>query len=189
MTTYILHGGEASRPTEDNRKFFRKMTDSVSDHSTILLVFYARIEEVWQDKFEQFRKIFYDADPGKSLSFICADPNLEIFKKQIAEADLVYINGGTTQLLLDKLKDIHNLSELFQEKIIAGSSAGACALSRYFQTGSPGKHVREGLGILPIKVFVHYSQDRLDLLTELEEVREELPIYKIPEEEYIFIQE
>jgi len=189
MTKYILHGGETSRPAEDNKKFFFEMTKDLSDPVTILCVYFARPKVTWDKLLEQDKERFSSASPTKILNFIRAENDAKIFKEQIQKADVVYMRGGETEMLFKALKLIENFDPLIKGKVVSGSSAGACALSAYFHTGTDGSKVREGLGILQIKTFVHYAEEKLSDLKELENRGEKLPVYKIPEEKFFVIEQ
>ena len=74
-------------------------------------------------------------------------------------AQVVYIRGGSTEVLLSELhkQNIH-LETALQGKTLAGSSAGAQAISKYYYVVD-SLQVGEGLGLLPNKVVVHYQSD------------------------------
>ena len=59
------------------------------------------------------------------------------------------------------LKKYPNLKEVLRNKTIAGSSAGAYAIGRYspFHDDNSGGEVREGLGLLPLRVVCHYESE------------------------------
>lgn len=197
MTKYILHGGKTSRPSEDNRKFFAEMTKGLAEPVNVLCIYFAREEKDWPHLFEKDKNNFSSAyaeasadrhaAPEKKINFVLADKDIETLKKQIQEADVVYMRGGETELLKEAFKPIENFEELVEGKIVGGSSAGACVLSTCFC--SPNyPDPKEGFGILKIKVFVHYSDDKQKELQNLESYGEQLPAYKIPEEKFFVIE-
>ncbi len=47
--------------------------------------------------------------------------------------------------------------------------------------------IREGAAILPIKIFCHFDTSLNVKVKELEKYKEDLPIYKIPEESFIML--
>lgn len=189
MTKYILHGGETSRPFEDNKEFFFEMVKGLLDPVKVLCVYFPRNKEDWDKLFDQDKEGFSSALPTKVLEFTRAEGDPKIFKKQLQKADVVYMRGGNTDKLIEGLKPIENSSELIQGKVVSGSSAGACALSMYFHTGTAGSKVRDRLGILEIKTFVHYSEEKLKDLQDLENRGKKMPIYKIPEEKFFIIEQ
>ena len=185
MTKYILHGGKTSEPYESNQNFFREIAAGLAEPIKVLIVQFAREEEKWPEQFEWEKGKF--GFLKKRIEFTPADPDLEVFRAQVARADAVFLIGGDTQLLYEKLKNIENISELFRGKTIAGSSAGANVLAKYYYSND---YLRpeDGLGILPIKAFVHYSDAEFkDALGELKNYKENLEIKTIPEKEFIIM--
>jgi len=187
MTKYILHGGKTSRKSKDNNKFFLEMTKGVKEPMKILCVYFAREKEAWDKLFDQDKEHFSSVAPTKVLELERADDNPKIFKAQIRKSDVVYMRGGVTEVLMSKLKPIKNFGELIKTKVVSGSSAGACVLSRFYHTGSHKTHAKKGLGILPIKTFVHYFPEKQEELKELENLGQKLTIYKIPEERFVIV--
>lgn len=176
-TKFILSGGYAGRPNEENDKFFKEILSAEKDKLSILLVYFAKPFEEYDrmtngDKF-QFNK----NKDGKELVFKIA--NEEEFEEQVKEADVVYLHGGKTLKLLEVLKKYPNLRELFEGKIIAGESAGAYVLSSYFYSKSEDG-VFSGLGFVPVKTICHYIGENLEKLEDCSEDLEELllPDYK-----------
>ena len=189
MTKYVLHGGETSRPSEDNKKFFFEMTNGLSDPVKVLCVYFSRNKEDWDRLFNQDKESFSSASPTKVLKFARAEDDPKIFKEQLQNTDVIYMRGGDTDKLIEALKPIKNFGKLIQGKVVSGSSAGACALSKYFHTGTAGSKVREGLGILQIKTFVHYAEEKQKDLQDLENRGQEMPVYKIPEEKFFIVEQ
>ena len=71
--------------------------------------------------------------------------------------------------------------------MVAGSSAGAYVLSRYYMS-SKGE-MGEGLGILPIKTFAHYDKGRKDELNKLDAFGDKLTTYPLGEMKFVIIRE
>lgn len=188
MTKYILHGGETSRSSKDNDDFFFEMIKDASDSVLVLLVYFSRPKEQWKSRMSQDVDRFVSVSPDRDIHFVLADEDMDVFKTQIEKADVIYMRGGNTQMLLDTLRNCEDFGNLINGKVVSGSSAGACALSKYFHTGKSESVARDGLGILPLKVFVHYLEDKQEELSELEKYGEELKVYKIPEEKFFVIE-
>lgn len=185
MTKYILHGGESGENCENNRNFFREIIEGFAEPVNILIVQFAREEEKWPERFEREKGKFDFLD--QKIDFTIADSAPEVFRTQTEKADAIYFIGGSNRLLREKIRNIKNLGRLFQDKTVAGSSAGAIMLSKY-SYNTDDMHIEEGLGILPIKVFVHYSDAKFkDALEELKNYKEDLEIKIIPETEFIVI--
>ena len=188
MTKFILHGGETGRKTEDNKKFFSEMTTDLENPVKVLCVYFSRPKDEWDRLFKQDQVNFTKAAPSRQIEFERAEDKTEIFNRQVKKADVIYMRGGTTKILLDTLKTIENFSDLIKDKVVSGSSAGACALSKYYCTGSKDAPISEGLGILNIKTIVHYDPSNEKLLQDMKMQGDRtLEIYKIPEEKLFII--
>jgi len=186
MTKYILHGGKTSANSLDNQKYYLETINIPKKDINLLIVSFARDPQVWNEKFEQYRQIFLNLNSDKQINFVLSDPDPKIFTKQIQKADVIFILGGETIRLMGYLKNILNLKELFRDKIIAGSSAGANFLSKYYYTIN-GEEVRHGLNILDIKTFPHFESSLIKELEELKNYKEDLPVYTLPEEKFEII--
>ncbi len=188
MTKFILHGWVTSRPTEDNKKFFREM---VTEEwvTNILCVYFSQPEDTWEAFYEQDRVLISKASPNKVINFTCASNNIETFKKQIQAANIIYFKAGKTLRLLTKLKTIDKLENLINGKTIAGSSAWACAFSKYYFTWKPHSIINKGLWILNIKTIVHYDKTKENHAKELENYWDKnIKLYRIPEEKFFIIE-
>jgi peptidase E len=188
MTKFILHGGNTGRKTKDNKDFFFEMSADLKNPVKVLCVYYARPEEDWNRLFKQDQASFSKAALAQQIEFERAETNHEIFKEQLENSDVIYIRGGSTEMLLNMLKTIENFSDLITDKVVSGSSAGACVLLKYYCIGSKNAFINEGLGILDIKTIVHYDSNNKKLLQDLEKFGDEtLEIYKIPEEKFFIL--
>jgi len=123
------------------------------------------------------------------LEFELADP--ENFTEQVKWADAIYIRGGSAEdYVLDLFRKNSNWIKELDGKTLAGSSAGADIISKYYYDLDNLKF-NEGLGLLPIKVLVHYQSDynapNIDWdksYEELKNYKEDLPITTLKEGEY-----
>lgn len=187
-TKFILHGGCTSRDTEENRKFFLETVDSVkSDKVIILCVYFARPRQRWEESFEEDKAIFLSLGSQKKLDIRLATLDKAELIDQIKISDVIFINGGMRGCLKETLENLENFPELIKGKVVVGISAGANILAKYYYS-SVAQGIREGIGLLPIKTFCHYREEDVKELKELEDYKENLPIYKIPEEKFIAIE-
>ncbi len=193
MTKYILHGGATSRESEDNRNFFLEMIKGLSGTVNILCVYYARKDkDKWAFDLENDKQKFSKVVTDQTLNFEIADEDTNIFIEQIKKADVIYMRGGeSTHLLQEYLEKVDNLENLWKGKVVAGSSAGAIVLAKYYyENGHEERPYNKGLGILPIKAFSHYTDGESDKLEKLKEFGENIEtIYKIPEEKFFVIEQ
>ena len=187
-TKFILHGGNSSKKSENNEKFFHEIINSVdSNEVKILCIYFARPEDRWEDSFDEDQTIFRCLDTPKELDIKMATLESEVLVEQIKNSDVIFINGGRKGCLKDVLLGLGNFAQLTQGKIVVGISAGASILCKYYHS-SVTNGVREGVGILPAKVFTHWNNELTLELQELDSYKEKLPIYKIPEENFIVVE-
>ncbi len=157
-TKFILHGGYTSTPNEWNRTFYEEISRDVPEGGSILLIYFSRKEEGkgLQKLFEQDKERVLKQAKGKKLNVVFAEQ--DGFMNQLTRADAIYMRGGSTERLLRVLREFPGFQRAIKGKTIAGSSAGAYALARYYYSGSQ-EGIFEGLGILPIKIICHYKED------------------------------
>jgi peptidase E len=159
MTTFILHGGFTRDKNKLNRSFFREITKNIPDGGTVLFVYFAGRDNEIGEKFEEDKQNIIAEARSKRLNIVLATE--EDFIEQVKQSDAVYIRGGDTAKLLSTLKKYPNFEEAIQGKTIAGSSAGAYALSTFFFSNDRNA-VFEGLGILPLRVLCHYESKKYE---------------------------
>jgi len=192
MTKYYLHGGKASFNSEDNKKFFQQLVAGFTETVNFLCVYFARDREIntdwdWDSMLDQDITQISSFCPEMNFNFLLATENIEQFSDQIKTSDILFFKGGITPSLLKKLKEVPNIEHLFQNKIIAGSSAGALVFSKYYYDWDYDTY-NEGLGILPIKMICHWGEERYSKLEDLKKLGESLEVYTIPEEKFFIFE-
>ncbi|TSC70834.1 MAG: hypothetical protein G01um101449_262 [Parcubacteria group bacterium Gr01-1014_49] len=159
MTKVILHGGFTAAGNTSNDAFYGEFVRDIPDEGTILLVYFAsREEKEIPEKFRKHTARIQAKSEGKNFDFVIA--TREGFISQIEKSDAICFYGGSTSKLMEILKTYPDLKPLLAGKTVAGSSAGAYALARF----GPSHHeenVREGLGIVPVRVVCHYESSTL----------------------------
>ena len=189
MTKYVLHGGKIGEITENNKKFFREIFSGFQNKVNFLCIYFARDKKSdldWKNMFEEDKKQISSACPDVKINFILANKKKEVFQKQIKRSKIIFLKGGNTSKLRDYLKEIKNLADLWKGKVIAGTSAGAIVLSKYYYDGDKDTY-EKGLGILPIKMIVHWKKQRFGKIDNLKKFGEELKIVTIPEQKYVIL--
>lgn len=176
-TKFILHGGFAKGEKQENDDFFKEVLSSAPKETRVLLVYFAkepdRIAKNQEEDIQQFNKNKGD----KILIFETATGDL--FPEQTKKADIVYLHGGNSGLLLEALNEYPNLKELFDGKIIAGDSAGANVVCSAFYSMKIG--VSEGFSLIPIKIISHYLEENKD---KLKNIKPELETLFLPEYQF-----
>jgi peptidase E len=154
MTKFILHGGDTSTPNDLNKKFYAEVIKDLSEGSQILLVYFSKNEDEYNKLFAQdTEKIANSAGEKKFKTILASKEN---FQNKVNQSDVIYLRGGNTIKLLDALKQYPNFVNGIKDKTVAGSSAGAYVLSKYFFSPSEGG-VFEGLGAVPVRINCHYG--------------------------------
>ncbi len=179
MTKFVLHGGATRKEDPSNKDFFNEMLKGF-DNPRILLVYFAKTEDTW-DELEKEDKVNF-GDNGR-----ISRATKEGFSEQVGEADVIYMRGGDTFLLLEELKKV-NFKELIKGKVVGGSSAGTYVLVKNFYNHDRDR-LEEGLGILNKKALCHYSEDRTPRLEELKKRGEKLDIIILKDCEFVVLEE
>tara|TARA_B100000745_G_scaffold242943_1_gene165243 strand:- start:13760 stop:14335 length:576 start_codon:yes stop_codon:yes gene_type:complete len=176
-TKFILHGGFTSTQNELNRSFFKELTKDVPEDGTVLLIFFSRKDEELERLFAEDKKNVLDQAGGKKLNVVLATE--EDFINQVKQADALYMRGGETDKLLAKLRQFPEFKNLINGKTVAGSSAGAYVIGQY-SAGHSVTHIREGLGLAPLRVVCHYQSSDLppskESLSILKETAQDLEL-------------
>jgi peptidase E len=156
MTKYILHGGYTSTENDLNAGFYREISKHVPENGNILLVYFSRDDENYDEVFKQDSEKIVAQAEGKKLNLKMASK--ENFENELDWTDSIYMRGGDTQKLIDTLKKYPEFGNKIRNKIVSGSSAGAYAVSTYYYSNSNGQ-IQKGLGIVPLRVICHYKSE------------------------------
>jgi hypothetical protein len=182
---FILHGGigkEVNCPSPD---FYATILSRVNKVLlNIVCVYFARPSDNWKSAFEKDKSNFKEVNRNKTLNIKMAKSKTAEFEKQLESADIILISGGRKGNLREKLMAIARLRQIFSDKVVVGISAGANALSTFYYSPVAAE-VREGIGILPIKLFCHYNKEfdkELNLLRSHGD--KDLPVITLGEGEY-----
>jgi len=185
-TKFILHGGMLSRGGPDNELFFKEFTKDLKDGGNVLWIGFARKEGEERENTFVRDTGWIKEYSGKSLQYVSA--TLEALEAQIQNADAVFVTGGSSEILVKAIKEFPNFASWIEGKVYAGSSAGACLTSAIYYHCSHQK-ISEGIGLLPIRVMVHYGNPDFnstdETLAELKKHRDELELVVLPECEWV----
>ncbi len=155
MTKYVLHGGFSAEkfPAQEDDAFFQEILKDAPDNAKVLLVYFAERDEMVELRIEQDKASFNKNKSSKKVEFRVATQ--ENFLEDCRWANVIYLHGGRTIRLMEKLSIFKNIEELFLNKIVAADSAGVNTLAQV-SYGKNSKEIKEGLKILPFKTVVHY---------------------------------
>ena len=161
----------------------------------VLLVYFSREQADWPRLIKNDEENFQTANPELTFKFTVADE--KDFAKQVAQNEVVYLAGGSTMKLMSTIKYIGiDLKKAFNDKVVAGSSAGAHLIAKWHY-GHTAKKVNLGLGLLDVAVFTHYKSAEGTyfwkpdaLVTEIEKVLKQtgLEVLLLKEQESIVIE-
>jgi peptidase E len=165
MTKYILHGGFDKNISYIKDEFFQHALRDTPENVKIFLVFFAEFDEYLELRIKQCKDQFENNKGPKNLEFRIATE--ENFLDGCAWANVIFLSGGRTIKLIEKLKKFGNLKQVFDDKIVVGDSAGANVLGHSFYSRKT-KEINDGLGIIPFKIIVHYTKDIGNPLADIE---------------------
>ncbi len=191
-TKYILSGGYITHKSKDGGKAFCEELgkDFNSDKPVkILDCMFARPVESWKEKFQE-DKVFF-SKYIKNFELELAD--VAKLTEQVKAADVIFLRGGETDMLLKKLNQSAGWVQELDGKTVAGTSAGMDAIAKYAYDLDTLK-LTDNLGLLPIKSIPHWRSDynapniNWDKAFEaLKNYKEDLPIYTIKEGEFVVL--
>lgn len=188
MTKYILHGGALIKKSENNKKFFAEIVKGLPKRPNILCIYFSREKRFWPGLFKQDKINFSFVASRKVIDFVLAADKISALVEQIKKANAIYMFGGSTASLIGIFGKVANLKELYKGKVVAGESAGANMLSKYYYSNSQ-ENIRQGLGLLPIKTFCHYGKEKSAKLEKLKKYGGKFKVYAIPEEKFVIIKD
>ncbi len=156
MTKYILVGGYPHKIADGGKAFAEELVKGFTEPIKLLECLFARPKENWDKVFEQDKEFFQRHLPEKKIELVRAE--LDKFIEQVRWADAIYIRGGDAEELLIELLRTYSLQKELKGKTLAGSSAGADAIAKYYY-GLDDLKIGGGLGLLHVKVLTHYRSD------------------------------
>ena len=199
MTTYILFGGNDSDKTDAQNKNLR---DAVlarlnGEKPRVASVMFASLREDWEWKFRDRRTPIFERLFDGNYEARLVYPNN--FREDCAWANVIYLHGGDTTLLAYYLDQFDDLREIFANKIVVGSSAGAEYPAEICWEGD-WREVRHYRGLLKIGVIPHFDstygadfdpRGAIDWKKAEQELRAatDLPVYLLHEGEFEVFEE
>ena len=184
MTKFILHGGNAKEINEDNDSFFHEMTLGTTGKARILLNYFSREDDEVIQCAEQDKERILQTSDNKKLVFDIATPST--MEKQLCTCNVMYMRGGETSRLTNKMRTVPHLQKLFNSKVIAGSSAGVYVLSKYYWENDT-LALGEGLGIFNLKAYCHYQPSDKEIVSRILKYKEDLPLLALPNYKWIIL--
>lgn len=152
-THYILVGGN----DRASKRYWLNLQKAINapKGAKILSCLFAKPREDWENRYYTFWKPLLTAAFEDST---CEMAKPDTFRKQVAEADIIYIHGGDDALLATYLDKFEDLAEMFEGKVVIGSSAGADYIADHYW-GYDWREVRKGRGLVDADVITHFGAD------------------------------
>jgi peptidase E len=187
MTKFILVGGYPHKAEDGGKAFTQELLKDFDDPVKLLICYFARPRQQWDVNYVA-DKVFFANHSSLKIEYQLA--KVDQFIEQLRWMNAMYIRGGDTQTLLEMLAQNPDWHKELEGKTVAGSSAGAMAIAKYWYSLDTLK-LGEGLGLVPVKVQVHYRSDynapnvdwdKAD--AELKNYKEDLPILCLKEGQF-----
>lgn len=168
MAKYVLIGGGDIRTFETEKIDTEIVKISGKSDARILFVGLASsYSDSYYDAVKrQYRKLGCTCSYLKKSNLI---NNIELAINKINNADIIYIGGGDSIKLIERIKE-YKLDKIFRKlddkHIIVGMSAGAIMISKYglsdaniLRGESEELEFVEGLGLVNLNICPHYNKD------------------------------
>ena len=125
MTKFILHGGRTKLKNENNKNFFKECVKGFVEPVRILLICYStRNIKDWESKKQKDAKKFVWALPDKKIEFTIAELDRKKLIEQIQQTNIVFLRGGETEFLFDRLEGLEKEKNCLQVKLWLGHQLG-----------------------------------------------------------------
>lgn len=191
MKRLILMGGRPWLGEDGGKNLAETLFRYFVSEVKLAFCLFAQPENEWEETQRYNKGVFEKFKGSRKLAYqvMTADN----FRAVSAWADIVYIPGGEPNKLLKEIQACGDVAKLWDDKVIAGSSAGAdlfCKAFIYLQDKSFG----EGLGWVQAICIPHWRSPEWKDYTsadwdfaEAEALRQhpELPALCIPESKFV----
>jgi peptidase E len=176
---YLLGGENVFRRSarEVNEQAFQDAEDPLA----VLVFSWARASFDNSYKRRKTLTDYFISLGANTIDFVNYSDSRELIAKKMGDSNLIYLTGGQTSILIERLKKIgvdHLLSQY--NRVIIGRSAGALALCRKClitcRSNSKTKII-DGLGLADLTLKVHYKVEKEPMLERLSSQEE---IYAVP---------
>lgn len=112
-------------------------------------------------------------------------------KRILQKTDIIFLLGGSPELQMKYIKEYEIEENIKKCNIVMGVSAGSMNQSkRVIYKDDFDNYIKkdyEGLNIVDINIFPHYTKEDKLLVEEANEISEEIPLILLPNESFIKI--
>ena len=193
MTKLYFLGGEDIERKKDSRPInVQAFTDAGKNPIVLVFPWTGWFTTQKKNKYRKSMVSYFRQLGAKRVTFADLTDSFKKIKRKIATANLIYLPGGETQILIKRLQK-RKIDLLFKKYtgVIIGNSAGTLALCRKYavikgQDHKPKTTLEPGLGLVDFTVSVHYGSP-IEYLggispdKELKQLSKKVKIYAIPE--------
>lgn len=190
MKRLILMGGRPWLAEDGGKNFVETLFRYYPEQVKLAFCIFAQPEEQWEETRAWNTRMFDKFKGNRTVSY--QTMTKENFAEVSAWADVIYLPGGDSFALPEKLKPF-DVGTLWDGKVIAGSSAGAYFLSKGF-IGLRARKFGRGLGWVNSTCIAHWRAKDYEDYTdkdwdwaEQEALRQlpDTPVLCIPESEFV----
>lgn len=143
----------AGNKSENNKKFFQDFLADYTSEEQVLIIAFAKWENNFSvNDFQQYLHDYLDCE----VSWILASDDTSRLLNQIQQHKYIYICWGDHNTLYKKMRFLKEYKNIFENKIIAGSSAGTNILSEISFSNDYQK-ITYGLWLLHIWTMCHFK--------------------------------
>jgi peptidase E len=191
MKRLILMGGRPWFAQDGGKKFVDVLFRYFPKEVKLAFCIFAQPESDWQETTKVNTEMFNKF--GGKRTILYQTMTAKNFAEVSAWADIVYLPGGDTYVLKEKIQACGDIATLWDDKVVAGSSAGAdlfCEGFAFLQDKTFGR----GLGWVKASCIPHWrSKDFAGYTTkdwdwaEQESLRQlpDMPVLCLPESEFV----
>jgi peptidase E len=178
---YFLGGENVAK--RDSREINEAAFDDAGGAPTVLIFSWARasFNQAYKRRLRLFN--YFRTLGARTVDFASYSDTLEEITRKVERSDLIYLPGGLTSVLIERLKN-KSVDRLLlkYEGVVVGRSAGALALGRKCvvtkNRRNPTSEIISGIGLVNFSLKAHYKPSKDAVLKNLSK-REK--IYAIPE--------
>ena len=191
MKRLVLMGGRPWMAADGGKQFVKVLLRYFPERARLAFCIFAQDEQDW----EQTRRLNIDAiDRFRDKTEVeYRTMTAENFEEVSAWADIIYMPGGSPPKLKAALERHDDLAALWDDKVIAGSSAGADVLCEHYLCYTQGQELLDGLSWVKATCIPHWRNDGEDeeaqsrAEVQLLQKFPDLPVLCIPEGESVEI--
>ena len=176
---YLIGGENVFR--RNAREVNERAFQDAGEPLVILVFSWARAS--FDNSYKKRKKLtdYFISLGAKAVSFVNYSDSHEIIAGKMVDSNLIYLTGGQTSILIERLKNM-GVDSLIRDYdgIIVGRSAGALALCRKCVITCRSNlkvKIINGLGLADLTLKVHYKPEKD---TVLEQLSSQEKIFAVP---------